>query len=68
MLKKQILLALLSSVSLWVSACATPTAGVPTDIGCKWARPISWSEKDTKQTAKEVRAHNAAREAVCGKV
>lgn len=61
------LLGLVSSVSLLVSACATPSAVVPTDTGCRWTRPITWSEKDTRRTTAEVRQHNAAREAVCGK-
>lgn len=58
-------LAPLLIVSLSVSACATNGVDVPTDTGCKWSKPITWSEKDTPQTSKEVRAHNAARVAVC---
>jgi hypothetical protein len=59
-----------------LQACQTtrkpsPTAAIETGSSqtegwaCLAFRPISWSMKDTPQTAEQVRAHNAAWDAVC---
>lgn len=33
---------------------------------CAIAKPITWSTRDTDQTVREVKAHNAAGKALCG--
>jgi hypothetical protein len=49
----------------------TPTAATESDNAqtegwvCLAFRPISWSSKDTPQTAEQIRAHNAVWDAVC---
>lgn len=50
---------------LALTACQT-TGTAATKVACGVFRPISWSGKDTAQTQREVRGHNAAgREARC---
>jgi hypothetical protein len=52
---------LLSSWTL--SACATSPAVI--DKGCDWTRQITYSKRDTPDTATQIRQHNAARDALC---
>lgn len=73
------LAAMLTSCSLILTACDTPigsgglidlfrTRGGETryiDTSCAALRPITWSGRDTDQTIREVRAHNAAIVALC---
>lgn len=68
-------LAMLLSVMLPLAACGTLTASGGTDlppevdpvkVACEAFGPISWSSRDTDQTIREVKAHNAAYAAVCG--
>lgn len=62
--------ALLLSVSL--TACATttgssgPTEPPPKPTACAVFKPIYWSGKDSDETLKQVREHNAAWKALCG--
>lgn len=36
------------------------------DTFCRIARPITWSTRDTPETAREVKEHNAAYKRLCG--
>lgn len=68
-------LALLLSASLpSLAGCDSPIrfgdlirgrSEVWADTTCKTMRPIGWSDRDTDQTIREVRAHNAALIALC---
>ena len=50
-----------------MAACATTTASVGTDaVACYAFEPIRWSKKDTDETIRQVKEHNAAWVAVCG--
>lgn len=44
----------------------TDTGAIDADAACRMFRPIIWSSRDTDETIAEVKAHNAAWEAVCG--
>lgn len=55
------------------SACATTTGSGATstpppaaETYCQVARPISWSTKDTDETIRQVKAHNAVYTKLCG--
>lgn len=58
------------------TACAPTTASVATDpppaatspaaLACRAFAPILWSTRDTDETIRQVRAHNAAHRALCG--
>lgn len=63
MLKRLALLAALSSLT----ACQTTTPIAVTDTTCLAFEPITYSRKDTPVTARQVRQHNAAFRALCGK-
>jgi hypothetical protein len=44
------------------------SSAAPTDkVACASFKPIYWSGKDTPATAAEVKEHNAAWKAICGK-
>lgn len=46
--------------------CATTMASVGTDaVACSAFEPIRWSARDTEETIRQVKEHNAAWEAVC---
>lgn len=47
-----------------LAGCQT-TGGAGTDVGCDAFMPLSWSKTDTIGTAKGVREHNAAWNALC---
>jgi hypothetical protein len=58
--------ALLLTPLLNLPGCATTTASVGTDaVGCSAFEPIRWSAKDTDETVRQVKEHNAAWRAVC---
>jgi len=65
-------LALLSSALLLptLTGCATTTGSVePTTSSltfCAGARPIFWGKRDTVDTIKQVKAHNAVGVEACG--
>ncbi len=59
-------------VMLTLSGCGTttgsaviePVAGA--DTFCRVAKPITWSSRDTDETIREVKAHNAVFARLCG--
>lgn len=67
--KAKLLVLTLLSATLTLGGCATTTASGGTDapktVVCKVFQPISWSSKDTDETIKEVKAHNAVYLALC---
>jgi len=73
--EKRMRLALLLSAIPLLTACAvtTATGGAdlppevdPVRVACEAFRPISWADADTDATIREVKAHNAAWDAICG--
>lgn len=54
------------------AACAPTTATVATDplppvaVACRAFAPIEWSAKDTDDTIRQAKGHNAAHAALCG--
>lgn len=50
---------------LGLTACQTTGTG-GTEIACRSFRAIDWSRRDTVETQKQVRGHNATGKAVCG--
>jgi hypothetical protein len=56
---------LLTPLSI-LPGCATTTGSAGTDaVACSAFEPIRWSAKDTDETIRQVREHNAAWKAVC---
>lgn len=54
---------------LILTSCAgtTGTSAIdPSVVACEGFKPISWSSRDTDQTIREAKAHNAAWTALCG--
>ena len=49
-----------------LAGCATTMGGDGTKVFCESARPIAWSSKDTDETIKQAKAHNAVGVALCG--
>ncbi len=47
--------------------CEQPTAKTVTDTSCKAFEPIRYSRKDTGETVRQAREHNAAWDALCKK-
>lgn len=67
-------LLLLSVILPMVGSCRTISGdGISTSdaraasilVACASFQPITWSSKDTPQTIREAKAHNAAGKAVC---
>ena len=52
------------TLMLCVSACASTNGPTPSDP-CNWVRPITWSDKDTDGTQREIFAHNLKYEQFC---
>lgn len=52
-------------VSLSLAGCQT-THGGGTDVACSSFSAITWSRKDTADTARQVRVHNATGATLCG--
>jgi hypothetical protein len=55
-----------------LSGCATTTAIdatepslTPTTVACRLFTPLGWSRRDTDDTIRAVKAHNAAWAALC---
>ncbi len=49
-----------------LTGCATTTASVGTDaVACSAFEPIRWSKRDTEETIRQVKEHNAAWKTVC---
>lgn len=58
--------ALLLTPLLTLQGCVTTTASVETDaVACSAFEPIRWSAKDTDETIRQAKEHNAAWNAVC---
>lgn len=55
----------LACASLSLAGCQT-TNGGGTDVACSSFSPITWSRKDTADTARQVRVHNATGATLCG--
>jgi len=71
---KRTQLVLLLSVTLPLAACTSLTNTAATDlppevdpvaVACQAFKPITWSSRDTPETAVQIVAHNAAWEALC---
>jgi len=46
--------------------CADPAAGpVPLDTSCQAFEPLRWSSRDTRETIRQAREHNAAFDTLC---
>lgn len=52
------------ALSAMLAGCQT-TGGAGTDVGCDAFVPLTWSKTDTIGTARGVREHNAAWNALC---
>jgi hypothetical protein len=51
---------------LILPGCATTTASVGTDaVACSAFEPIRWSTKDTDETIRQAKEHNAAWAVIC---
>jgi hypothetical protein len=58
--------ALLPMLLLILTGCAMTTASVGTDaVACSAFEPIRWSTKDTAETIRQVKEHNAAWKVIC---
>jgi len=58
--------ALLLTPLLILQGCATTTGSAGTEpVACSAFEPIRWSVKDTDETIRQVKEHNAAWRAVC---
>ncbi len=58
--------ALLLTPLLILPGCVTTTDSAGTDtLACSAFEPIRWSAKDTDETIRQVKEHNAAWKAVC---
>lgn len=58
----------IASITLPMQSCSTLETVTPSDALCISDKPITFSAmKDTPETVKQVREHNAAWDAVCSK-
>lgn len=65
--KRAMRAALLPMPLLILPGCATTTASVGTDsVACSAFEPIRWSSRDTDDTIRQAKEHNAAWAALCG--
>lgn len=53
------------AVPLLLAGCATTTPTFVTDTACLAFEPIRYSRQDTPKTQSQIRAHNAAWDALC---
>lgn len=65
--KPVLICAILSPVILTACATTTPSAAPTDKVFCSVAQPIYWSKSDTDKTLAQIREHNAAYVAICGK-
>jgi hypothetical protein len=50
-----------------LAGCGTMTAGGATKAAlCEQFAPIKWSDSDTDESLKQIKAHNAVGRAICG--
>ncbi len=54
------------AAALILAACQSTTPTAVTDTTCLAMEPITYSRKDSPQTAVQIRQHNAAFRAICG--
>lgn len=55
------------AATLTLAACQTATPTSVIDTSCLAMEPITYSRADTAATAAQIRQHNAAYNALCGK-
>jgi hypothetical protein len=59
-------LALIPLLIVPMGACTTMTASVETSrVACQAFEPITWSTRDTDETVRGVKAHNAVYQELC---
>lgn len=51
--------------ALLLTACQTTTPTSVTDTACLAFEPIRYSRKDTEETKRQIRGHNAAWDVLC---
>ncbi|MFE1598169.1 hypothetical protein [Methylobacterium sp. ID0610] len=56
-----------AAAGFFVFACIVPDQQIDAARFCKTASPITYSGKDTPETRRQVRIHNAKWTAVCGR-
>lgn len=54
------------SLTLFGSGCATTSEPPLEPSGCSWAKPLTWHDKDTPTTQREIFSHNLKWEEFCG--
>jgi hypothetical protein len=53
-------------IGLSMSSCSSlKSINAKTDVSCELFKPITWSDKDSKNTLEQVFAHNITWDAVC---
>lgn len=55
-----------AAAGFFVFACSAPDIQVDAARFCRTAAPITYSAKDTPETRRQVRSHNARWTALCG--
>ncbi len=64
--KLSLLAALLAIAMPMLTGCGTMTAtGGRTDVSCAAFEPIRWSRRDTDETIRQAKEHNATWTALC---
>lgn len=64
--RRWLLVALLALVMPILAGCMTTTAtGGRTDVSCAAFEPLHWSRRDTDETIRQAKEHNAAWDALC---
>ena len=52
-------------LTLFAAGCVTTNAPRPVPSYCAVARPLTWDERDTEQTQREIFSHNLTWEQFC---
>lgn len=52
--------------ALTLTGCATTTGSAVTEVACTGLEPLTWSRRDTDETIRGVKRHNAKWRAICG--
>lgn len=66
--RRWLLVALLALAMPTLAGCATTTAtGGRTDVSCVAFEPFRWSRRDTEETVRQAKEHNAAWHALCNR-
>lgn len=53
--------------TLILANCGTTMGSAGTETACEAFEPVRWSQADTDETIAQVKGHNAAWQAVCGR-